>query len=401
MECYLDNSATTRCSGRAAEMVMKLLREDYGNPSSLHGKGFTAEKYITEARRIIAGTLKASEKEIIFTSGGTESNNMAIFGALDANRRVGKHVITSPVEHSSVAMVMNELENRGYEITRLSVDAFGRISPEELKASLREDTVLVSLMQINNEIGAVEPVREAGKIIHDFNPAILFHVDGVQGYGKQLLYPGKCGLDLYSVSGHKLHGPKGSGFLYVREKVKIHPILLGGGQQWGFRSGTENVPAIAGLGEAVRELFSEWDQKMEQMYENKAYFVRKLLEIDGVSVNGIPGVKGEHPTIGEGAWDEGIRSSAPHIVSVSVKNVRAEVLLHALEDRGIYVSAGSACSSNRPAVSPTLQAIGLDRSLLDSTVRFSFCVETTREQLDYALDAMRELVPQLGRFVRH
>lgn len=383
MEAYLDNSATTRCSDKAAELMMKLLLEDYGNPSSLHMKGVIAEKYINEAKKQIAKTLKAQEKEIVFTSGGTESNNLAIIGSAMANRRAGMHVITSSIEHASVSNPMAYLEEQGFEVTYLPVDSKGVISMEALKNAIREDTILVSLMQVNNEIGAIQPIEEAGKIIKAANPDIIFHVDAIQAYGKMRIAPKKLNIDLLSVSGHKIHGPKGSGFLYIKDKTKIRPVIFGGGQQKGMRSGTENVPAIAGLGLAAEEIYTDFEEKIDRMYALREYFIEQVTQIEGVSVNG-----------------QSQRASAPHVVSVSIRGVRAEVMLHTLEDRGIYVSAGSACSSNKPSVSHTLKSIGLAPELLDSTIRFSFSVHTTKEELDYALKVMREVIPMLQKYTR-
>ena len=384
MECYFDNAATTRCGKEAAELMMAVLTQGYGNPSSLHQKGVEAEQYIRAAREKIARTLKCKEKEIFFTSGGTESNNLAIVGAVEANRRAGKHIITTAVEHPSVSAPMAWLQEQGWELTILPVDHEGVISLDALRESVREDTVLVSMMQVNNEIGAIQPIREAAAIVRERNPRAIIHVDAIQSYGKMLISPGSLGIDLMSVSGHKIRGPKGSGFLYVRDKTRIHPILRGGGQQKGMRSGTENVPAIAGLGVAAEESCSDFEAKAEHLYGLRERFVAGLADFEGVSVNGRPG-----------------RGSAPHIVSVSVEGVRAEVLLHALEEREIYVSAGSACSSNKPSVSATLQAIGLKPSLLDSTVRFSFSADNAAEEIDYALEQLRELIPSLRRYTRH
>ncbi len=383
MEAYLDNSATTRCSKAAADKMVLLLTQDYGNPSSLHMKGVVAEKYINEAKKKIAKTLKCQEKEIVFTSGGTESNNLAIIGSAMANQRAGKHIITTKVEHASVASTMKFLEDNGFEVTYLDVDHDGRISLDELKAAVRQDTILVSIMQVNNEIGAVMPVAEAGKLIKEINPNTLFHVDAIQSYGKMPICPKNMGCDLLSVSGHKIHGPKGSGFLYIKDKTKIKPIIYGGGQQKGMRSGTENVPAIAGLGVAAEEIYTDLDTKIAAMYELKTHFIDEVTKIDGVTVNGLTD-----------------KTSAPHIVSVSIQGVRAEVILHTLEDKNIYVSAGSACSSNKPAVSATLKAIGLPNELLDSTVRFSFCVDTTIEEIDYAIEVMQDVIPKLQKYTR-
>lgn len=384
MEAYLDNSATTLCCQASKEIMVKTLTEDFGNPSSMHMKGVEAEKYVKEAASIIAKTLRCQEKEIYFTSGGTESNNLAIIGTAMANQRAGKHIITTRVEHASVKNTMRFLEEEGYEVTFLSVDENGVISLEELAQSIRKDTVLVSIMMVNNEIGALEPIEAAGKLIHEKNPDTLFHVDAIQAYGKFKIVPKKMGIDLLSVSGHKIHGPKGVGFLYIKEKTKIKPISFGGGQQKGMRSGTINVPGIAGLGAAAKEAYEDLDEKMERLYGLKAYFAEKLAGLENVRVNG----KTDH-------------DSAPHIVSASFIGVRSEVLLHALEDRQIYVSAGSACSSNHPSYSSTLQSIGLKFDQQESTLRFSFSVHTTKEELDYTYSVLAELLPMLRRYTRH
>ncbi len=381
MRAYLDNSATTACSKAAADLMLQLLTSDFGNPSSRHAMGRDAEKYINGARCKIAKTLKVQEKEIIFTSGGTESNNLAIIGSALANKRAGMHIITSAIEHSSVRNPMKWLEENGFEITYLPVDSYGVISLEALEHAMREDTILVSLMHVNNEIGAIEPIEEAGRIIKSKNPGTLFHVDAIQSYGKMRLYPKRFLIDLLSVSGHKIHGPKGSGFLYVKDKTKIKPILFGGGQQKGMRSGTENVPAIAGLGAAAEEIYQDFEEKVSRLYELREYFIQQVIKIDGITVNGKRGME-----------------SAPHIVSVSIEGVRAEVVLNDLEKRQVYISAGSACSANKPEISHTLKSIGLKEKLLGSTIRFSFSVHTTKEELDYALDAMREIVPRLQKY---
>ncbi|MCF2641082.1 cysteine desulfurase [Roseburia hominis] len=383
MEAYLDNSATTKCSERAFALMQRVLLEDYGNPSSLHMKGVIAERYVKEAKEKIAKTLKVNEKEIFFTSGGTESNNLAIIGTALANKRAGKRIITTAIEHASVANPMKFLEEEGFEVIYLSVDQDGVLSLDELKESVNDVTILVSLMQVNNEIGAIEPIEEAVQIVHAINPNTLIHVDAIQSYGKMKIYPKKLGIDLLSVSGHKIHGPKGSGFLYVKEKTKIKPLIYGGGQQGGMRSGTENVPGIVGLGEAAAEIYEDFSEKQEHLYSLKELFLTGISEIPGVSVNG-----------------KTDRDSAPHIVSMSVEGVRAEVLLHALEEKQIYVSSGSACSSNKPAVSRTLKSIGLKQSLLDSTVRFSFSVHTTKEEILYAVSELKTLIPTLQKYTR-
>lgn len=385
MEAYLDNSATTKCAKEVVEIVVKVMQEDYGNPSSKHMKGVEAERYVKEAAATIAKSLKCQEKELIFTSGGTESNNMAIIGTAMANKRRGNHVIVSSVEHSSVKEPFNYLEEQGFRVTYLPVDKQGRVSIEALKEALCEETILVSVMYANNEIGTVEPIEEIGKIVKDYRADIVYHVDAIQAYGKFKIVPKKFHIDLLSVSGHKIHGPKGTGFLYVKEKTKIKPILFGGGQQKAMRSGTENVPGIAGLGVAAGLIYNgTFDAKIDNMYALRAYFIEELEKLPEVTINGCRG-----------------KESAPHIVSASFRGIRAEVLLHALEDKGIYVSSGSACSSNKPGLSNTLAAIHLDQELLDSTIRFSFCFETTREELDYTIESLKQLLPMLRKYTRH
>lgn len=385
MEVYLDNSATTRCIDCVRDAVVKTMMEDYGNPSSRHQKGVEAERYLKESREIIAKTLKVNEKEIYFTSGGTESNNWALIGTAMANKRAGNHIITTSVEHAAVLQPMMYLKEQGFDVTFLSVDETGRISLEDLKNAIREDTILVSVMYVNNEIGAREPVEEAARLVHTLAPKAYFHTDAIQAYGKYQIYPKKIGVDMLSVSGHKIHGPKGVGFLYVSEKVKIHPLILGGGQQKGMRSGTDNVPGIAGLGAAVKDIYQNFDGKAAKLRDLRNYFVEKVETLAEVQVNGP----------GEEAW------CAPHIVSVSFRGVRSEVLLHALEDRNIYVSSGSACSSNKKLpVSTVLKEIHLKQELLESTLRFSFCSYTTKEELDYCIDTLRELLTVLRRYTR-
>lgn len=393
MRAYLDNSATTACSKAATERMVQLLTTEFGNPSSMHMMGVDAENVINTAKKQIAKTLKCQEKEIVFTSGGTESNNLAIIGSAMANKRAGMHVITTGIEHASVSNPMAYLEEQGFEVTYLGVDSYGVISLEELQQAIRPDTILVSLMHVNNEIGAIEPIEEAGKLIKAINPSIIFHVDAIQSYGKMEVIPKKANIDLLSVSGHKIHGPKGSGFLYIKDKTKIKPVILGGGQQKGMRSGTENVPAIAGLGVAAEEIYTDLNEKTDALLELRQHFVTEVTKIDGVTVNGKMPTRDEN-----GKWT---KVTAPHIASVSIDGVRAEVMLHTLESHEIYVSAGSACSSNKPAVSKTLKGIGLKDKLLDSTIRFSFSVHTTIEEVDYAIGVMQEVIPMLQKYTRH
>lgn len=400
MECYLDNSATTKVMAGAAEAVLRLMTEDYGNPSSMHRRGFEAEKEIKNACDVFSKIYKCTADEIIFTSGGTESNNMAIFGAASSRQRYGKHLITTCIEHASVLQPMKALEERGYEVTYLSVDKRGIISLEELRKAIREDTILVSIMHVNNEIGSVQPIAEIGAIIKEMNPKCLFHVDDIQGFAKLRLLPRQMKIDMISISGHKIHGPKGTGVLYKSKDVRIDPLIYGGGQQKGMRSGTENTAGIVGLSVAADEMNRNLAANSHAMYEKRAHFVRRLSEIPGVIVNGPAGFEYYNNSDFKDENDNSSDLFAPHIISLSIEDIRAEVILHALEDKGIYVSAGSACSSNKPAVSATLKAIGLDNSLLDSTIRLSMSADTTIEKTDYAADVLLELLPQLRRFVR-
>ena len=384
MEVYLDNSATTRCFDEVAALMTQIMCEDYGNSSSLHRKGVQAEKYIRYAKDVIARNLKVNEKEIFFTSGGTESDNLALIGCARANCRSGRHLITTQIEHPAVLKTMKHLEEEGFRVTYLPVDQMGCIHLEDLQRAITGETILVSIMHTNNEVGSMQPIAQAGALIKKMNPNILFHVDAVQGYGKFRIYPKKMKIDLLSVSGHKIHGPKGVGFLYVDEKVKIKPILFGGGQQNGIRSGTENVPAVAGLAKAVELVYGNLDQEIEKLYRIKRAFVEGVQKIDDVIVNG--------------HLDE---TGAPHVVSVSIRGVRSEVLLHALEDQGIYVSAGSACSARKPQPSATLRAMGVSEELLGSTIRFSFSVFTTMEEINYTLQTMYDIIPMLRRYTRN
>ncbi|TCL59516.1 cysteine desulfurase [Kineothrix alysoides] len=384
MEVYLDNSATTRCFDDVAALMTQAMCRDYGNPSSLHLKGVQAETYIRYAKETIAKALKVNEKEIYFTSGGTESDNIALIGSALANHRAGRRLITTEIEHPGIMQAMKHLEEQGFHVTYLPVDQNGVISLEDLRRALTKDTILVSIMHTNNEIGALQPIEEAGALIKKVNPNALFHVDAVQGFGKFRIYPKKMNIDMLSASGHKIHGPKGVGFLYIQENIKIKPIIFGGGQQSGIRSGTENVPGIAGLGKAVEMIYTDLEAEVNKLYGLKQLFTDGVTKLDNVTVNGLTG-----------------RDSAPHVVSVSVRGIRSEVLLHALEDRGIYVSAGSACSARKPQPSATLKAIGLEKELLESTLRFSFSVFTTAEEIDYTLQAMYDIIPMLRKYTRH
>ena len=382
-DIYLDNSATTRCFPEVAALMNEIFLEDYGNPSAMHHRGVTAEKRIAEAKKTLASILKVREKNLYFTSCGTESDNLAIIGAALAMQRRGKHLITTVIEHPAVLEAMKYLESQGFEITRLGVDRDGIVSPQAVAEAVRPDTILVSVMHTNNIIGAVEPVEEIGRAVKAANPDTLFHVDAVQGFGKTQIFPKRANIDLLAASGHKIHGPKGSGFLYVADGVRLVPLMYGGGQQGGMRSGTENVPGIAGMALAASMLYRDLDADRDKLFAMKNRLIEKLSAVPDIVFNG--------------RTDE---TSAPHILSVRVRGVRAEVLLHALEDKGIYVSAGSACSSNHPRPSETLMAIGVPQKEMENSIRISLSVMNTMEEMDIAADAIAEVVPFLRRFVR-
>lgn len=379
MEIYLDNGATTRVLPEVKDEMVKVLMDDYGNPSAMHTKGVDAEKYLKNTRKIIADSLKVDQGEIYFTSGGTEGNNIAIIGTALANQRAGKHLITTKVEHASVSEAFYYLESIGFEVTYLPVDHEGVISLEKLEEAIREDTILVSVMCVNNEIGTIEPVQEIAKIIKEKNPNTLFHVDAVQAYGKMHLYPKRWKIDLMTISGHKIHAPKGTGALFIRQKVKVKPLVYGGHQERGMRSGTENVPGIAGFGVAAKWIQDGLDARSEKIREVKEYFISSVMEIENLKNN-----SGE----------------APHVASISFRGVRSEVLLHALEERNIYVSAGAACSNNKKGTSNTLVAIGLTKEEKESTLRFTFSCFNTKEEVDEVVRVLKEIVPMFRRFTR-
>ena len=380
---YFDNAATTKIIPEVREIMLETMDVEYGNPSSMHIKGVQAENYLRNARNTIAKQLKCESKEIIFTSGGTESNNLALLGLALANKRAGNHIITTGIEHASVYNPVLYLQDLGFRVTFLKVDARGKVDLQHLRESLDEDTILVSTMAVNNEIGAVEPIEEIAAIIKKYNEEhdknILYHVDAIQAFGKRILYPKRIGIDAMSMSGHKIHGPKGSGALFVDSRAKIKPVLYGGGQEKGLRSGTENTAAIAGMGKATEIMYNRIEENNHKMQLVKDALIQGATQIEGVTDN-----SGE----------------SPHIASLSFRGVRSEVLLHALEDRGIYVSAGSACSSNHPAISGVLTAIGLDKDLLESTLRFSFCEYNTVEEAEYTVNVLKELLPMLRKYTR-
>lgn len=391
-EIYLDNAATTRVDPDVCELMGRIMLEDYGNPSSLHMKGVDAENYIRNAKSTFSDILKCDEKELIFTSGATESNNMAIIGGAFANCRAGKHIILSSIEHPSVAACGKFLDEQGFDVSYIPVDHKGRVIPEELEKLIRQDTIIVSVMAVNNETGTIQPLEDIIKVIKSRSEKIIIHVDGVQAFTKVRIYPKRMGIDMFSISGHKFHGPKGAGLLWVRDKVKLKPLIFGGGQQRDMRSGTENVPGIAGMARAAQNAFLNFEEKTDALYELRDYFVRELEGLDGTHING-------GKCRGTFALSEDQECcSAPHIVSASFDDIRAEVLLHALEERGIYVSSGSACSSNHPAKSSVLAAMKVPKQYMDSTIRFSFSFETGKEDIDICLKELKEVLPVLRRF---
>jgi len=381
---YLDNAATTKTIDEVVDKMINMCKENYGNPSSLHSKGIEAEKEVLYVKNLFSKILKVDRKEIFFTSGGTESNNLAILGTAKAYSRKGKHIITSSIEHPSVSKVFKALQDEGYEITTISVDSNGLINIDELLDSIREDTILVSIMHVNNEIGTIQPIDKIGQMIHNKNPETIFHVDAIQSFGKMNIYPKRWNIDCLSISGHKIYGPKGIGALYINNQRKIKPIIFGGEQQLGIRSGTENTPGIAGLGVAARFMYNNLEKNVKHMYHMKERLRDGLLrEVEDTYVNGLEG-----------------RYSAPHILNVRFKDVRGEVLLHALEDKGIFISTGSACSSNKSETSPTLTAIGLTKAEIESSVRFSFSIYNNVNEIDYCINQIKDMVPLLRKFVR-
>ncbi|EOC99931.1 cysteine desulfurase family protein [Caldisalinibacter kiritimatiensis] len=381
MIVYLDNSATTRPRDEVIDVMNNMLKIDYGNPSSLHRMGLEAEKKVESSRQIIADFLRVRKDEIFFTSGGTESNNIAIQGLINKNSRAGKHIITTEIEHSSVLNIFKAYEQRGYDITYLNVDEYGFIDIEQLENSIREDTIVVSIMLVNNEIGTIQNLKQIKKIISKKNNNVKLHIDGVQAFGKIKVDIKDLGIDTFSFSGHKIHGPKGVGGLYVRKDVNLDPIVFGGNQERGIRSGTENVPGIVGLGKAVEILRDNFTQEKEKILSLKKYFASSIQEkIDNIKMNSLLDNR-----------------SAPHILNISFIGVKGEVLLHYLERFNIFVSTGSACSSHKKGKSHVLKAINLKDQLIDGTVRFSFAYSNTKEELDFALDKLIESVNEIRK----
>lgn len=383
LEAYLDNGATTRPSEEVINIMVKSMREYYGNPSSMHRKGVEIEKLVKKARKQVAKALGADEGEIYFTSGGTESNNIAIFGALEGNKRKGNHIITTKIEHPSVLNVFKILEEKGYEVTYLNVDKNGIIDIEEFRSSLREDTVLISIMYVNNEVGAIQPITDIVKIIKGKKNKPLLHIDAIQAFGKVKFNVNKLKVDLMTISGHKIHGPKGIGALYVKKGTKIKSIIFGGNQEQGLRSGTENVPGILGLGTAAELAKKNFESNANKMLELKVKLLNGIKkQIEDIKINGSE-----------------IEGSAPHILNVSFEGIRGEVLLHSLEQEGIYISTGSACSSKKKAFSHVLEEMGLNDDQLEGAIRFSLSYENTEEEIEYTIEKLSNTIADLRKVI--
>lgn len=364
MEVYLDNNATTKPYGEVIQAVADTMKNYYGNPSSVHRLGLKAEKKLNESREIIASTINCSKDEIVFTSGGSESNNFLIRGFV----KEGDHIITTKIEHPSVTNIRDKLENIGVRITYLNVDSNGRINIEELENSITKETRLVSIMHVNNEIGTVQDIENIAKFLKEKSNKIRFHVDGVQSYGKLKIDVKKFNIDLFSASAHKIHGPRGVGFAYIRKGLKPQPLIYGGGQEKNLRSGTENLPGAVGFAVAARIMNENLQKNFNKVLDIKKYFIEKLSHIEEVKIN------------------SNLDSHfSPYVLNVSFKGIRGEILLRTLEEKGIYVSMGSACSGKDISESSVLKAIGLSNEEIMGTVRFSFSEQNKKEEIDYAI----------------
>ena len=380
MEIYLDNSATTKPYQEVVDKMVLALTTQYGNPSSIHKKGIEVEREIKEIRRNIARSLGAKENEIYFTSGGTECNNTIIRSVARLNKKTKNHIISTVIEHPSVLDTLKDLESEGFEVTYLPVDKDGKISIEDLKNAIKKETILVSIMHVNNEIGTIQPIEEIGKYLKSLDEKIYLHVDAVQSYAKIKFRPSRYNIDFMSVSGHKLHGPKGIGFMYVEENNRIKPLLTGGGQEIGIRSGTENVPGIYGIGEAVKVINKDLEGTIDKIRELRDLLKEEILaNIDDVKIN---------------TPEDGVC----HVLNVSFRGVRGEVLLHYLEQKEIYVSTGSACSSKKKG-SHVLNAIGLTPEEIEGAIRFSLSDLNTKEEILETIKVLKESVSDLRMII--
>ncbi|MBQ5695708.1 MAG: cysteine desulfurase [Clostridium sp.] len=380
MNIYFDNSATTMPYDEVIQEVSNGMKEYFGNPSSLHKIGMNCEKRLNEAREYFASTIKSNRDEIYFTSGGSEGNNLILKGLL----KPGHHFITTTFEHHSIINTCKELEANGVKITYLDVDSEGRISLEDLEEAIRKETTLISIMYVNNEMGAIQDLEAIGNLIKERSSRAKFHVDAVQGYGKLPIDVNKAKIDFLTVAGHKIHGPKGTGFVYIKKGIVLNSLISGGGQEKGLRAGTENLPAIIGFEKAAKITFENIDERYKYISELKEYFIEKLKDIKDVRIN------------------SGMNSFSPYILNVSFLGVRAEVLLHLLEDSGIYVATGSACTSKSSAAhgSYVIKALGLNNKEIESAIRFSFSYQNTKEEIDYTIDVLKKSLMFLRRVKR-
>ena len=380
MNVYFDNSATTKPYDEVIEAVSKGMKEYFGNPSSLHKIGMNCEKRLNEAREYFASTIKCNKEEIYFTSGGSEGNNLILKGLL----KPGHHFITTAFEHHSIISTCKQLEEKGVKVTYLDVDSEVRISLEDLEEAITKDTVLVSIMQVNNEIGVIQDIEAIGKLIKERSSRAKFHVDAVQGYGKLPIDVNKSNVDFLTVASHKIHGPKGVGFIYIKKGIILNSLISGGSQEKGIRAGTENLPGIIGFEKAAQMTFEEMESRYDKVLELKKYFVERLNEIKDIRVNGE------------------IDGFSPYILNVSFLGVRAEVLLHLLEEQNIYVATGSACTSKSSAAhgSYVIKSLGLSNKEVESAIRFSFSYENTKEEVDYTIDVLKKSLMFLRRVKR-
>lgn len=375
---YLDNSATTRPLDEVVDAIVEVMKVHYGNPSSLYRLGMEAEQLLNQSRTVIAQSLGVRPEWVVFTSGGTESNNLAIKGTAYSYRSRGKHLITTEIEHASVYECFRQLEEEGFRVTYLKPDSSGAVSVKAVEEALTPDTILVSIMHVNNETGVIQPIREIGEMLKN-HPRILFHVDAVQSVGKIPLDPEGWGIDLLSVSAHKLHGPKGVGLLLKREGLKLRPLLAGGGQEFGIRSGTENVPLIVGMAKALRIAMEKRAEHMDKLYALRDALIARLRDIPGIRLNGVQ----ERGKV------------APHIINFSIPGLKSEVVVHALEQHGIYVSAGSACSSGDEKPSRVLLAMGLSEAEASSAIRVSLSPQLTEADMDRFIQALETVIKTL------
>ncbi len=378
-EIYLDNSATTPVLAEIADKIHWVMTQEYGNPSSLHRKGLKAENLVDEARKNVSQALGVGDKEVFFTSGGTESNNLALISAAMSRRRKGRHIICSAIEHPSVLEVVKHLGQTGFTVDYCPVDTAGMVNPQALAEFVRDDTILISVMLVNNEIGSIQPVSDLAAACKNKNPNLIFHSDCIQGVGKIPVNPRKLGVDLLSVSAHKFHGPKGIGALYIKSGTNLKGLMLGGGQELGLRSGTENVPGIVGFGMAIKSSLQSLDENAHKMKSLKELFI-SLLDAYAMpyKING-----------------PGLAEAAPHILNLSMAGARGEVLVRCLEAENIYISTGSACTSRKTRTSHVLKAIGLSDRQAEGSIRISLSGLNTSADMERLAQALKASLKRL------